>query len=180
MRGAVHPFPFFPQLFFSLSIPASPVLPAFSLLLCLWARSLSRLCLKPSASFAFPSGFLVSLWSCRELSEAREGGPLQEQGRDWRVSGRAEQEGRFLNQGPSLLVSLASPRYVLLATWQKSPFPRSVIFPLLLLHYWQAPERLMKSFTAKGKSTSSHVLHKLILEIMEQPVHRAQHMQLCP
>lgn len=54
--------------------------------------------------------------------------------------------------------------------------PRKVIFPLLLLHYQQAPERLMKSFNAKRKSTSSHVLHKLILQVMEQPMYGAQNM----
>ena len=37
-------------------------------------------------------------------------------------------------------------------------------------------ERLMKSFNAKRKSTSSHVLHKLILQVMEQPMYRAQNM----
>lgn len=130
MRGAVHLFPFFPQLFFSLSIPASPVLPAFSLLLCLWARSLSRLCLKPSASFAFPSGFLVSLWSCRELSEAREGGPLQEQGRGWRVSGRAEQEGRFLNQGPSFAGVFGLSQVCALSYMAEVPFSQKCDFPI--------------------------------------------------
>lgn len=175
----MHLFPFFPQQFFSLSIPASPVLPAFSLLLCLWARSLSRLCLKPSASFAFPSGFLVSVVM---PSAVRSQGRRTIARAGHRLEGvRESRAGRQIPKPGSIICwSLASPRYVLLATRQKSPFPRSVIFPLLLLHYWQAPERLMKSFIAKGKSTSSHVLHKLILEIMEQPVHRAQDRQLCP
>lgn len=81
---------------------------------------------------------------------------------------RAEWEGRVqLDQSPSFasvfgLSQVSAGRNVV-----EIPSRRSVIFPLLLLHYQQAPERLLKTFTAKEKSASSHVLRKLILEIME-------------